>query len=122
MDKYSKIVLKFLNKYASKDKLISIDNLYKNLNIDETLIDESIKNLKNELYIESEIKIEHIDNFHHSYPVYCSTIKGKEFFKEQFKNSLKHYFDICLQSIFCPIIVSFLTALITTLIAVKFSS
>lgn len=111
MNKYSKKVLKLLNKESpklfSKDELSSkfhIDKFYEN-DIFQELIDNDLINQQciarsNNISVSGE-------NY------YRSTMKGKDYFKNNFKHMLAQLFTSFFNSILCPIIVSVITTLIT---------
>ena len=111
MNKYSKKILKFLNKESPK--LYSEYELAQMYKIDKHYISETFKDLVDNKLISKECiaKSNGISVSGENY--YRSTLKGKSYFKSNFIVHLNKFLYSCLNSILCPIIVSVITTLIT---------
>lgn len=106
MNKKEQIILKILNKETSSNNGLAIDILSKMTNYSEEELEELLKDLiKKELVYSKFLHISGINIDE----LYYSTLSGKQYFKNQKKKLLEKIFS----NIFCPIIVSFITTLIT---------
>ena len=106
MNKKEKRILKLLNKETNPNKGLIINMLRKKTNYSEEELEELLEDLIKKGLVDS--------NFIDIYNVnidkeYYSTLTGKQFFKNQKNKFLEKIFI----NIFCPIIVSFITTLIT---------
>ena len=118
MNKYARKILKYLNKHSSKDNPINIDTLYNQFNYDKNTIDRALKLLDNEslininrhLYAASNRVVSHMESF---YP----TTMGKNYRKDSTNKLLLSSLKLFLKSIFCPILVSLITTLLTIWLA-----
>lgn len=106
MNNKEKTILKILNEKTEPHNKFTIDNLIKKTNYTEEELDELLSDLiKKELVDSTFLNICEID----VEKLYYSTLSGKEYFKNQKKKLLEKIF----LNIFCPIIVSFITTIIT---------
>lgn len=106
MDKYSKKILKYLNKNSDDDKAVPVVKIYNSFKIDIITINNSLDFLNNNGYV-----LKHCG--HSGTIIYHSTSKGKDYFKDNFKNNLFNVFKIIFLDIFCPLLVAYITARIT---------
>lgn len=117
MDKYSEKILKYLNKNSSEENPLNRKTLYKELNYDKQTIDSSLGLLISENKIVSKNHIIATSNSVAStiVSVYPTTI-GKNYFKDKYISKIINGIKEFVRSIFCPILVSIVTTLLTLLI------
>ena len=118
MDKYNKSILKFLNKYSSKNNPITIEQLYNQFNFDKSTIDNCLNALKGQNLIEGDKDF--IPNYNDNVFIlatcskYWSTIIGKEYFKQNSKKIILIIIKYIIGSLIIPIIVAYITTRITS--------
>lgn len=113
LDKYSRKILKYLNKNCSEQNPISSEDLESKFDFDCQTFRYSFNQLKEGIYIQPICKEIHdclVD-------YYCSSTKGKSYFKDAIKQFLKNTTKEFFRSILCPIIVAFFTTLLTLLLS-----
>lgn len=126
MNKYCKLILKYLNKHSSKDKPVILDKLYKDINCDTETIDSCLNELKNL----NLVKVAHImitykqSSSAVGRPHYWSTTLGKNYFKDSCRKNIKNFFlklsELLFDRILLAMIISIITSLLTTLITIYF--
>ncbi len=117
MDKYSEKILKYLNKNSSENNPLANDKLYKSIPYDRKTIESSIKQLISENKIVNNTRPYFVSNtiMSSSVSFYPTTI-GKNYFRDKYIFKIINGIKEFVRSIFCPIIVSIVTTLLTLLI------
>ena len=116
MNKNSKKILKYINKHSSKQNTINAKTLSEKTALDIDTVKEIAFYLNKDNLInivKSTVATQNGLQFYNTEQFY-PTNKGKEYFNVQCKEQINLY----LRSIFCPIIVSFVTTLITLLLKI----
>lgn len=107
MNNYIEAILKYLNNHSSNDHYISFEELNNELKLDETLLENSLKYLVLENFINEKITISEDGG---SNLIYCSTIKGKEYFKIKHQKSFFKFIKFLFASVIIPCIVAYITS------------
>lgn len=117
LDKYSEKILKYLNKNSSENNPLANDKLYKSIPYDRKTIESSIKQLISENKIVNNTRPYFVSNtiMSSSVSFYPTTI-GKNYFRDKYIFKIINGIKEFVRSIFCPIIVSIVTTLLTLLI------
>lgn len=111
MNKYANKILKYLNKFSTDDEPIDVFKIFKDFNVDEETLTDVLNFLERKVLIKS---FKHYyDNKILSSVFYSSTTLGREYFKTKFKNKLFNAVRIIFLNIICPLLVAYITALIT---------
>lgn len=128
MNKYCKLVLKYLNKHSSKDKPVILDKIYKDINCDTETIDNCLNELKNL----NLVRVKHINiTYNQSLssvgrPHYWSTTLGKDYSKDSCRQNINKFFlkfsEILFDRILLTILISIITSILTTLITIHLFS
>ncbi len=114
MNKYSEKILKYLIKHSSKDSPLTNQDLYNSIPYDNKTIDSSIKQLITEDKIINNTRPFIASNqIRFASISYYPTTIGKNYFKDKYFSILIKGIKEFIRSIFCPILVSFITTLIT---------
>ena len=115
MNKYSRKILKYINKYASKNNPITREQLYKHFQYDKSTINGCINELTDLNFLDSNKTLIAYNDMSTMVDCcnYWSTTIGKDYFINELKTNIINFLKIFFTSIFCPIIVSIITTLIT---------
>ena len=116
LDKNSKKILKYINKHSSKQNTINAQTLSEKTALDIDIVKEIAFHLNKDYLInivKKAVATQDGLQFYNTEQFY-PTNKGKEYFNVQRKEQINLY----LRSIFCPIIVSLVTTLLTLLLKI----